>query len=927
MEHNSLTEVLTHFLARLDSCNKSLLAELNQHYKELKNLVEIQLKQQVQLELSETISLTHSTLNQIGQNSFIYFISEWERKRPYRRALMAIETYYQKISEIVKSLPLEWHISGNELVIELGNQLPKGWQQAFAKLKHKQHYITLRKIIFCALQRNFALSAKLEQKYFFCLIQLVDQLKNNWEITYQAFAHNILKNEAEFDWQKLQNKAKKLIVTLIKEIDLVLLDLEKHFTKANGSLKKAILDNIVFPWQKNAFDYSNRQSANLLHWTKQLQLVQTEVSLENSLYTNELKILSSINTVIESASLERNNLLTELQEAIDWLNQQIKSTSVDSNFPNSKNHITPALSRLAEIEHIFTQGIKEISENLEIPAKFSFSTREGLKIRKINPNKMLVKSFQTNSQKKIALAVKEIETENRKIIHYIEQAREVISFHLDDIFKNNSSSNNQILAQEAFNNALSLLEFCQKESINWRPTVEKQLLQAFINCFSQARIILKQSRLGAFAYLTQQDLRQTVKLLGRKAISFSGLLFTRLLDETRFLIEKFLTYLGLMSNSTAKSIEISTRAFLPQEYSFNLENLDLPALYNRLFRFEPVQDSRFLIGRDKDISAITQARQMWEQGRSISILIIGERGSGKSSLINCAKKVSLTNLEVVQGEFGKRITTEEELNEFLRELFKIDPLANVKAFLKENRRVIILEELERAYLRKVACYGALRALQRLISVTSDTTLWILCVNKTAYQLLDAALGLNQSFSHRIDIGTASKEVLQEAILLRHNLSGLRLEFISPPVQNQFIYKAKSLLGSNTSDETTFFNALEKESAGIFRTAFKLWLGHIDSIQAGLLSVKPLSIAQKSTLTKDLDLADLFTLAAVLQHGSLTYEEYSNIFQQNPNTSRRQIDELVARELLEDDPQKDGFRVSPDALPLVKEVLYLNNLIS
>ncbi|MBK6799434.1 MAG: ATP-binding protein [Acidobacteria bacterium] len=140
-----------------------------------------------------------------------------------------------------------------------------------------------------------------------------------------------------------------------------------------------------------------------------------------------------------------------------------------------------------------------------------------------------------------------------------------------------------------------------------------------------------------------------------------GLLYGLLND----LAQKFLVYIGWLPEKAAGVSEVVKRPFLPQEFTVDLSEKELPAIYRRLFRFEAVEDPRFLVGRRHEMEAIAEARTMWESGRPVAVLIIGERGSGKTSLINCAMKRPLTGLEIVRGEFTERLSTAVQLREFL----------------------------------------------------------------------------------------------------------------------------------------------------------------------------------------------------------------------------------------------------------------------
>ena len=200
------------------------------------------------------------------------------------------------------------------------------------------------------------------------------------------------------------------------------------------------------------------------------------------------------------------------------------------------------------------------------------------------------------------------------------------------------------------------------------------------------------------------------------------------------------------------------------------------------------------------------------------------------------------------------------------------------------------------------------------------------MNQVAFKFLDASVRLSESFSHRLDAASASRDALREAIMLRHNLSGLRLQFALPPSGNALLERAKAVFQGQADPESTFFDTLAKESGGVFRTAFDICLGQIERVESGLLYMKALVSPDLSPLIGALDSTDLFTLVAILQHGSLTPEEHAYIFQKSVMTSRSQIDGLVAREIIEADPGRTGFRVRPEALRVVHEALYRRNLL-
>jgi len=238
----------------------------------------------------------------------------------------------------------------------------------------------------------------------------------------------------------------------------------------------------------------------------------------------------------------------------------------------------------------------------------------------------------------------------------------------------------------------------------------------------------------------------------------------------------------------------------------------------------------------------------------------------------------------------------------------------------QTPRVVVLEEVERTFLRHLGHYEAVRALGRLISATGGAVLWVIVLNRVAFRFLDAATGLGQRFSHRINASTATADEIREAILIRHNLSGLRLRFEPPATAPGRSIRRR------VDPERAFFEMTARYAAGVYRTAFGIWLGHIAEIRDGLFSVRAIEAHDLLPVIADLAPHDLFSLVAFMQHGSLTAEEHAIVFQQRSDISRAQLDELLARDIIAADPGRPGYRVRPEAMSVVQEALYRRNLL-
>ncbi|RMG55602.1 MAG: hypothetical protein D6723_02315 [Acidobacteria bacterium] len=311
----------------------------------------------------------------------------------------------------------------------------------------------------------------------------------------------------------------------------------------------------------------------------------------------------------------------------------------------------------------------------------------------------------------------------------------------------------------------------------------------------------------------------------------------------------------------------------------------LPAIYRRLFNFEPLEWEELLVGREDAMMRLIDAVARWERGRSSSVLIHGEYGSGKTSVLNCAENQYPSQAPIRRVVLTEKITTEVDLMTFVASLFGWpSPPGSIEALwsqtLTDKRTIVVIEGAHNFYLRVMGGFRALRLLLLLIDRTNHHHLWILSMREHAYHYLRRLFRIGDHFTDVLAMSLLSRDELKQAILRRHHRSGFRLRFRPDDSSMRLKRKLRSVRGDVQREqallEEYFFDRLHAVTRGNVYVAIFYWLRAVQqTIEEDVLEVapiEPLSFPFLERLSSDY----LFSVAAVLQHGELTAEQLADV---------------------------------------------------
>lgn len=790
------------------------------------------------------------------------------------KTVEAFHRYGQGLDDLARRTPRELSLTGQELCAVLAGDSRQ--KPLLLSMSKRSRTLYARAALVREVQRSLQGFQKLASAYLIRLAYGAASLTRQWRNLSAHWCWHILDPKRPLQtvpsaWDRAKAR-------------LSLKRLESYCSQAPRDWARVLLSS----HGNNFSKVSSRDESPLLEgeqWAELLNLSQAALAVEQRLGSAMNSSITAFQELDRSLEDELAALQSELQALQSWVGGGLAEAQ-----PPRAAQITPSLNRLTSYREKQKTAFSKTPEPLNAVLEEAAQAEEAA------------------LQRFLTL----VEGDHRRLLRALEQAREAVSHSHQD----GDPEDEQILEQ-ATENVVNLLNHWREYDPEWRRQVAPAGLKACAGFFLEAQNRCEAERWKRLQYAKNRffwnaaeqshGLRKMVLPVTR-----------RVFDRGSRLTNNFLNEIGWSAAPVLAQHAIVRRPVVPEELALRDQESEIPAIYRRLFCIDPVSDPSFLIGRDQELAALDEAYRWWLERRPVSVLITGHRGSGKTSLLKCAFQNLPEDIELVRGEFSERVTTQQSLDRQICKILGLDADACLEDELDQRRRMIVLEEVERSYLRKIGGYDAARHLLRLIARSSRTTLWVLGMNRVAFDLLNAALSFGSAFSHRIDTAAVQSRVLRQAVMSRHNLSGLRLHLPQPE---------KSRWWRPTPDpETEYFKAFAVRTDGVFRTAFELWQAHVDKVQAGVLFMAPITSERFHQVVEDLDLNDLFTLVAILQHGSLVAEELAQIFSAPVEMCQAQLDELFSRELIGPDPSYPGMRIRPETAPIVRAVLYKKNLI-
>lgn len=310
----------------------------------------------------------------------------------------------------------------------------------------------------------------------------------------------------------------------------------------------------------------------------------------------------------------------------------------------------------------------------------------------------------------------------------------------------------------------------------------------------------------------------------------------------------------------------------------------MPEVYQRLFTSVPAETIGLIIER-REVAMLREAVDHWHARRDGAILLRGDRGIGKRTLVRQLLNERAETLLPQWIRLSPTLEREVDVSGALAraggwpsapQLTELAAAARRQIGIATARRptTIIVENTERLFRRTEAGLARVRAFLELIAATSSDILWIVLMAEPAAHALEAPFDFASRFARMIRVGPIGAPELQQIIQARHRLSGYGVRFAphAPNLQDWLRHPAQAWHMLQRGTEGTY-ERLWQLSGGNVRQALHLWLAAIRPApdQASMAVVGPLT-AVRSPLIESLPLSSRFLLRTLLLLGPLEFHE-------------------------------------------------------
>ncbi len=691
-------------------------------------------------------------------------------------------------------------------------------------------------------------------------------------------------------------------------------------------------------------------------WLKDLDMSKTVAVLRRSKNT----LLEQIQNRFESNALKKYSAIREAIEGFSQGVNQFKDSSISASELNSQTSvfrkklreelITDILQQLIHNDLLtaiqnfweeLNKDVEALPQNYSILLQFDLSQEVPNSVTANLALKRIIKEEILQDLKKDVELIKErITRKQNKTIRNISELDNILVYNSEMAIEHLQKSDDKEeqlkainMIVEAIQRVITLLNESEKNDT------------ALVNEVTESMKKLAQvSGTSLTSFLdpeTVSSIRNRItKAMAReqfRKVLFSGLTFLSKYVQIvwKFILRIFSMLLGRyhkikeMAGIETVSEDVTEHiAHILRESELLFEKL--PHIFQKLYENKPVADNRLFVMRKKEIESINKQYRNFKDSHAAKVMIYGETGSGKTSLLNFMRNNILKKERVIDITIDKTITTTSELVSIISQAFEIENVSNTSELAKHLNKlqepvVLICENFHNLYLRTVGGFGLLNDFLLLMNQTQKKIFWIVTGNKYSWDYLQVVAEIKPHFTRVIDLGNLNAEEIENVITKRQRISGYQVKYRPSLADKEMkaFKKCKTPKDKQKFLAKKFFSRLATASGGNLMVAMQLSLQAIEKVEKDYLIVNA-DVKVDSSFLNALSEESFYVLTALLQHGVLSIKQTATIFNMKLDNATLIMNSLCDKSIILEN--EGHYKIHPYLFRPVVQVLTNKNLL-
>jgi Kef-type K+ transport system membrane component KefB len=333
---------------------------------------------------------------------------------------------------------------------------------------------------------------------------------------------------------------------------------------------------------------------------------------------------------------------------------------------------------------------------------------------------------------------------------------------------------------------------------------------------------------------------------------------------------------------------------------------DAPAAYARLFRLSPLRDRRLSVAYQEELAAVIAAEREWLRGGPGNVLIVGDPGQGKTSLLNLCQ-IELSAPRVIRPEPVRPRREVGVVQALSYEVGRRARREDLATALTAHRTAVLLDDLEQWFEPTIEGVRALRAFLDLVSKTRAQVAWIVTASPQFLEAWKDVVDVRGMFTTVVPMAPLDLATLARVIEARHAASGLEL------VHRHRLLRVP--LGRFGHEARVSFGVLRTASRGNLAAALAAWPRYLRFEEDRVVVVPERLLQERLPSLELLEPLARAVLILVLRHGAMGVASIASALTLTRAEAERELVTLEGLALLR---RRDSGLV--DIVPALKGLL-------